>query len=275
MRVTLRKLSAVNRSGTMAGLGCGKFALMAAMMVAGVARAEPHAILSTHVLALIAHHDIARAAPADPNRELALSVALPMRNQPELDALLAKIYDPQSPLYRHYLTVTQFTGAFGPTGSDYARAVQFFKDSGLTIASTSANRYLIDLRGKVADIERVFHVTMGMYPHPSGLRQFIAPDREPTIDLDVPVLHVTGLDDFVLPFTRMKRAQNASPRISLTGSGPGGEYIGSDIRAAYYGGSKLTGFGHHLFCDVPSAVGCQYCWNFHGWRESAVPRRVQ
>jgi hypothetical protein len=39
------------------------------------------------------------------------------------------------------------------------------------------------------------------------------------------------------------QGQNAAPVDNVTGSGPGGSYLGSDMRAAYYGGTTLTGTG--------------------------------
>ena len=58
---------------------------------------------------------------------------------------------------------------------------------------------LVDVSGNVADIEKAFHVTLRTYPHPAETRNFFAPDVEPTVAADLPVLHVSGLDNYVLP----------------------------------------------------------------------------
>ena len=76
-----------------------------------------------------------------------------------------------------------------------------------------------------------------VYRHPTEKRTFYAPDREPTLDLEAPVLHISGLDYFTLPHAKnishlRKRPAEAS---KPTGSGPHGQFIGSDMRAAYYG----------------------------------------
>ncbi|HEY1613059.1 MAG TPA: S53 family peptidase [Rhizomicrobium sp.] len=204
------------------------------------------ALLSTHVPEVVAQHLARAVGVADPNLHLELDVALPMRDQAGLDALLQRLYDPASPLYRHYLSVAQFTDRFGPTAKDYARLADFLRTSGLTIKGLSANRYMVEVDGTAADIERVFHVRLNLYQHPTESRTFVAPDREPTLDLDVPVLHVTGLDDFQRATPRVIAPQNGVKRSKGTGSGPGGDYIGSDMRAAYYGGSALTGQGQSL-----------------------------
>lgn len=208
-----------------------------------IAAAAP--TLITVVPPAVAFHLTSRVGSPDPSLKLHLAIALPMRNQAQLDSLLQQIYDPKSPQYRHYLSVAEFTGRFGPTESDYATAVKFFADAGLQVTGVSANRYLIDVAGRVADIERVFHVKMGLYKHPTENRDFIAPDREPSPDLSVAILHVTGLDDYTLPSTRLVQSKGSSTRAG-TGSGPNGNFIGSDVRKAYVGNSALTGTGQSL-----------------------------
>jgi kumamolisin len=107
----------------------------------------------------------------------------------------------------------------------------------------------------VALVERAFHVTMRNYRHPTEDRVFFSPDREPTTDMAVKLWHVSGLDNFSIPKPRyVTRAQYAAARgispdavvsHATTGSGPSGSFLGSDMRAAYYGGT-LTGAGQHL-----------------------------
>lgn len=205
------------------------------------------ALLTTHVPAAVADHSAARVAAPDPSRTLHVAIVLPMRNLPALDELIREVYDPANPAYRHYLTVAQFTERFGPTEADYAKALQFFAAGGLTVTGTAANRYMIDATGSVATLERVLHVTFGLYHHPTQDRVFIAPEEEPSVDLNVPILHVVGLDDFTLPTPRLTRRSAADANaFNGTGSAPGGWYLGSDIRAAYYGGGPLTGAGESV-----------------------------
>ncbi len=96
----------------------------------------------------------------------------------------------------------------------------------------------------VAGAERALHLRIGLYRHPAEARAFFAPDREPSFDLPLPVLHVSGLDNEALPVSHLVRG-NAEVH-ALTGSGPGGQFIGSDVRAAYYGGTAYDGRGQAL-----------------------------
>jgi kumamolisin len=193
----------------------------------------------------VSNNEATRVGRLPETQFLQVNIALPLRNEAELDKLLGELYDPQSPSYRRFLSVDEFTEQFGPTQEDYDAVIEFAEANGLTVTGTAPNRMVVDVAGPVAYIERAFHVTMGVYQHPTEDRTFYAPDREPTTDLPFPLWHITGLDNFSIPHPAgLTRDSNA--RGGTTGSGPSGYFIGSDMRAAYYGGTALTGFGQSV-----------------------------
>jgi len=216
---------------------------LACALFSGSGRAEPIATQASTMPDIVASQAAAPAGAPPADQSMHIVVSLPLRNMETLDALLPDIYDPQSPSYRHYLSVAEFTDRFGPSKRDYDTAVAFFSQNGFKVGPRAANRYLIALDGKVSDVERVFHVTMGLYRHPTEGRNFIAPDRLPTLDLKTPVQQVIGLDDFVLPYRHLVRGESAE---KTTGSGPGGNFTGNDIREAYYPAGTLTGAGQSI-----------------------------
>jgi subtilase family serine protease len=176
---------------------------------------------------------------------LNLTISLPLRNQAALSNLLQQTYDPASTNYHHYLTPEEFTERFGPTEADYQAVIAFAKASGMTVTGTHPNRTLVDVEGSVADIEKTLHLTMNLYQHPTENRIFFAPNANPSFDLAVPILSISGLDNYALPHPRLKETplsnlQNALPN---AGSGPSGTYIGNDFRAAYVPDSSLNGSG--------------------------------
>jgi hypothetical protein len=156
--------------------------------------------------------------------------------------LLRQIYDPASPNYHHYLTPAEFTAQFGPTEVDYQEVIQYAQANGLTLTKTHGNRVLVDVTGNVADVQKAFHVTLRTYRHPTEARDFFAPDMEPSVDAGVPVLHVSGLDNYSLPKPLLHKmpASQATPAL---GSGLSGSYMGFDFRNAYVPGVSLTGSG--------------------------------
>jgi len=180
------------------------------------------------------------------DRELKLAIGLPLRNKEALTNLLQRIYDPASPDYHHYLTPAQFADAFGPASEDYQAIQAFSLAHGLKVRATHSNRTLLDVTGSVSNIEKAFHVTLRTYEHPRAKRVFYAPDTEPSLDLATPVLHISGLDDYVQPhpMSLTKTPLAGSTGIAYaSGAGPSGEYMGNDFRAAYLPGVALTGAG--------------------------------
>ncbi len=230
-----------NLRNTTAGV-CGT--LLA--MLAPAAHAAPRATMATQIPALVAQGNAAFAASAAADAPMHLAISLPLRNMAALDALQQDISNPASPNFRHYISAADFATRFGPSGADYEAAADFFEAQGLTVSGRSANRVLLDIDGRTADVERVFHVKIGMYRHPTEQRLFMAPDRAPTLDLAVPVQQVIGLDDFVRPHAKFVRG-NQRPRAGgKIGSGPNGQFTGNDMRKAYYPTGTLTGAGQSI-----------------------------
>ncbi len=214
---------------------------------AATAQAEQRPTMTSHVPEAVSSGLAPLVGHLPSAQRLSLAISLPLRNEAELDDLLQRIYDPQIPSYHQYLSVQEFAGRFGPAEADYAAVLRFAQANGLAVIDTAANRMVVDVEGPAANIESALHVTLGVYQHPTENRTFYAPDREPALDLDVPLLHISGLDNFTLPHAKSIRSSQEKGETGKTsGSGPGGNFIGSDMRAAYYGSGSLTGTGQSV-----------------------------
>jgi subtilase family serine protease len=181
---------------------------------------------------------------------LHLAIGLPFRNRESLTNLLKDLYDPASPSFHQFLNPGQFTAAYGPTETDYQAVIAFAKSSGLTIMATSSNRALLEVGGRAADIEKAFHVNLRLFQHPRETRTFYAPDVEPSLDSDIPVLFIAGLSSYQIPHpaslhaTRLTGGRNPTPD---TGTGSlYGYYGGPDFRSAYAPGVTNTGTGQSI-----------------------------
>jgi len=211
-------------------------------------------VVRGHIPAAVARSETAGVLPA--SNQLHLTLALPLRNREALTNFLQDIYKPGSAYYRHYLTPEQFAERFAPPEKDYQAAIAFAKSKGLTVTATHPNRTLLDVTGSVAAIEKAFHLRLRTYRHPSEARTFYAPDNEPSLDLAVPILSISGLDDFIRPRPMNLKIMAADLGVSMdkvtnstpyaTGSGPRGNFIGKDFRAAYAPGLALDGSGESL-----------------------------
>ncbi len=183
------------------------------------------------------------------SQRLNLAIGLPLRNQQLLNDFLRQVYDPANPEYHHYLTSGQFTEQFGPSAEDYQAILDFAHTNGFIVTSTHPNRMLLDVSATTGDIERAFHLRLQVYQHPTEPRTFYAPDADPLVDPSVPVLDVSGLNDFEPPRSHAKvrpQPQQLAGANPAAGSGSGGSYQGNDFRAAYLPGSSATGLGQKL-----------------------------
>ena len=184
--------------------------------------------------------------PVQEAASLTYAIGLPLRNTEELERVLEQIADPQSANFRQYLSASEFAGRFGPTQDDYDKLIAFVEKNGFVVSGQHANRMILDVTGPVAAINRMLHVKLTVWDHPArGL--FFAPDRDPSLDLDVQVLDISGLDNFVTPRPMDLKLTPLSAAIPLvSGSGPSGLFLGKDFRAAYAPGVTLTGAGQTI-----------------------------
>jgi subtilase family serine protease len=191
-----------------------------------------------------------------PDQTMTLDVVLPLRDPAGLNSFLKELYDPSSPSYRQFLSVPEFTARFGPTEENYDAVVRYLKSYGFEVTGGTRDGMDVLIKGPVSAVEAAFRVSMRTYQHPTEDRIFYAPDREPTTGLSFALWHVSGLDNYSIPHPMyVKRSDyakahgiNAEDVVShaTTGSGPSASFLGSDMRAAYYGGTALTGAGQNL-----------------------------
>jgi subtilase family serine protease len=180
-------------------------------------------------------------APVQTEQSIRFGLTLPLRNRAALEALLQEQRDPSSPRYRQYLTARQFLEEYGPTQADYDSVVAFAKSQGFTVTHTYANRLLVNVSGSPATINKTFAVQMQVHQRAAQTGKYYAPDVEPSVDNSLPILSVEGLSTRDLPHPMLVHAQTV--HADTTGSGQSGQFLGSDIRAAYAPGVTLDGQG--------------------------------
>jgi len=235
----------------------GLFLLTVAALISVVAtNSQAQSMMTRHMREVTRSGEAKSMGQLAPDRVMNLDIVLPLRDQAGLNSFLKELYDPASVSYRHFLTVAEFTERFGPTQQDYDAVVRFAKANGFAVVGGSRDGMDVQVRGSVSAVEDAFHVTMGSYQHPSESRTFYAPDREPTPNLPFALWHISGMDNFSLPHPLyVKRSDFAQAHgisaeavvsHATTGSGPSASFLGSDMRAAYYGGTALNGAGQNL-----------------------------
>jgi Pro-kumamolisin, activation domain/IPT/TIG domain len=236
----------------MARMGRAARALLCCVGLVSLALAVPAdaadraSVATIHVRPIVASGQAAPVGPLPPSQRLRLSLALPLRDPDGLKVLLPALADPRSPHYRQYLSVQDFTDRYGPSEADYDAVLAFARANNMTVTDLAPNRMLVDVDASVGDIERAFHLRMGLYRHPTENRLFYAPDREPSADLSVTLWHIGGLDDYAPPRPALAARKASTLPRPMSGSAPDGSYMASDMRAAYYGAGPLTGTGQSV-----------------------------
>ena len=225
------------------------FALVAVLAIVSVgSQAASQPFMTRHTRDAVVNGEAQSLGRMPATQTMHFDVVLALRHAPELKNFLDDIYDPTSKNYHQYVTPKEFTERFGPSQEDWNGVVKFAQQSGFKVIGGSRDAMDIRLQGTVAQVEKAFHVQMGIYQHPTENRTFFAPDREPSVDLGFQLWHVTGLDNYSLPRPLVVRTQGngkLGPQATV-GSCPGASFCGSDMRAAYYGGSALTGAGQNI-----------------------------
>ena len=234
-----------NQAFKIAGLSFGNGVLASIMLLLLLivpAQAVERQTLHNHVPTAVAALNLQPVGRLPATNRMHIAINLPLRNQDLLVKLYRQIYTPASTNFHHYLTPEQFTEKFGPLEKDYRAVMDFAKANGFAVTRPHPGRAIMGIDGSIADIERTLHVKMVEYQHPTENRRFFAPDVEPSLDLDVPVLAISGLNNYQFPKSGLKTNINMPPH-PLVGSGTNGWYLGNDFRNAYVPGTTLTGAG--------------------------------
>jgi len=235
----------------------GVFVLtMAAILSAGTLAGHAQSLMTRHVRDAVLNGQAPQVGRLPATQQMQLDIVLPLSDQAGLDAFLIDLNNPASASYRQYLTPQEFTARFGPTQETYDAVLAFAKANGLTVVGGSRDGMDVQVTGSVSAIETAFHINLRTYQHPTENRVFYAADREPTVDLPFQLWHISGLDNYSIPHPMLvsksdyAAAQGIAPEAvvthATTGSGPSASFLGSDMRAAYYGGTALTGAGQNL-----------------------------
>jgi subtilase family serine protease len=173
----------------------------------------------------------------DRAEDISFTVALPLRNRTELEALLKNLYTPGHPLYHRFLNTGEFAARFCPSENDYQSVIAFARQSGLRVRNTHASRTLLEVAAPAGVVEHTFGIRLLRFQSADG-ETFRAPDVAPSIPSSIAprIAGILGLD-------------NAAHRRSFDCFGSDLKYgmTPSDIKQAYsLDGLALDGTGQTL-----------------------------
>lgn len=182
-----------------------------AALVAGLSITAGAADLS----ALAGNHpaqvdSIKATGSASPDQALSMEIRLALRNQAQLDRLLAEQQDPSSPNYRHWLTVDQFNRGFEPRQADVDAIAQWLKGLGFTVESANAADGFISFSGTVAQAQQAFATSIATFAN----GKYFANTSDPQVPSQFAgvIDAISGLDNMTIAVPASSSVRHPSPQ---------------------------------------------------------------
>ncbi len=162
------------------------------------------------------------------NQEIGLVIGFKWKNEEQLNETLAKINDPESPEYHHYLTWDVLKKNYAPDKKIYDATVQWLRDNGVHISHTWPLRNAISIVDKVNTIEKVFNTRIGVYKGDGvHTKEYFYATTKP---LELP--------GNIIPYINGISGTNNAPKYHLnfhTSSSTGVRYVfASDLQKMYH-----------------------------------------
>ncbi|HEV2633635.1 MAG TPA: S53 family peptidase [Actinocrinis sp.] len=177
--------------------------------------------------------------------QLSLEVSLAPRDEAGLQAFIGQVSNPASPLYKHYLTVSQFADRFGASTATIQSVTAYLRSAGLTVAAPTANHLTLATSGTTAQVEKAFGVTLANYRQGATGAEFFANTAAPSLPtaLAAAVDGVAGLSDYAKHSyyaVPAKTSPNVTANITPT-KARSGYNLTSSISSGYNGTGETIG----------------------------------
>jgi subtilase family serine protease len=118
----------------------------------------------------------------------------PQRGIEALKADVAKVSDPKSADYRHFLSAAQFHARYDATSATVAKVSNFLRSNRLTVTSVEAHHRYLAVSGANADVQQALNVTLEKFRHRGQVVQANTHAVSLPADVASSVLTVSGLD---------------------------------------------------------------------------------
>lgn len=176
----------------------------------------------------------------NPNQQLPIQVALPLRNQGQAQELVKQLNDPSSPNYGKYLSAAQFNKQFAPSKKQVEKVANYLKSKGLKVqGAPDPNNHFVNATGTVSQLQKAFDTTLKRYK--VGGQILKAPSSAVKLPKDVAqtVTAVLGLSDstVAVPGVGVTPEPDRSAKLSAAGISASvsvpGQSIGHDANCPY------------------------------------------
>jgi subtilase family serine protease len=111
-----------------------------------------------------------------------------------LQAAVARVSDPKSSSYRHFLSAKQFHAKYDATSATVSKVSGYLRDHNLSVSSVEPHNRYIAVSGSNADIQSAFGVTLAKFRHHGQIVQANTDGVTLPTDIASSVVSVAGLD---------------------------------------------------------------------------------
>nr|WP_239158265.1 S53 family peptidase [Streptomyces sp. SID13726] len=176
------------------------------------------------------------------DKRIPVAISLAPRGGSALDTFIAKVSDPHSASYGHYLTKAQFAARFGRTDAEVKQLKEYLHAQGLTVGKVHSGNLLVDATGTAAQLEKAFGTKLSTWKDSKSGRSFYANDSAPTLPSAIASLvsDVAGLNNHA------QLHHQATPRTVSPHNGPGGGYTPAQLKGGYSVSGTYTGSGQKI-----------------------------
>ncbi|MGW1987316.1 S53 family peptidase [Streptomyces collinus] len=183
----------------------------------------------------------ARTGKVAAGKRISVAISLTPRGGKALDTFVAKVSDPRSGSYGHYLTKHQFAARFGRTDAEIGQLKDYLRAQGLTVGTVHSGNLLVDASGTAAQLEKAFGTKLSTWKDAGTGRAFYANDSAPTLPgaLASLVSDVAGLNNRV-------HLHHQAPSTVTPHNGPGGGYTPAQLKGGYNVSGTSTGSGQKV-----------------------------
>ncbi|WP_369264818.1 protease pro-enzyme activation domain-containing protein [Streptomyces sp. R35] len=185
--------------------------------------------------------DATRTGNVAAGKRISVAISLTPRGGKALDTFVAKVSNPRSSSYGHYLTKSQFAARFGRTDAEVKQLKDYLRAQGLTVGKVHSGNLLVDASGTAAQLEKAFGTRLSTWKDAASGRSFYANDAAPTLPTAVASLvsDVAGLNNRL-------RLHHPTPSTVTPHNGPGGGYTPAQIKGGYNVSGTYTGSGQKI-----------------------------
>jgi subtilase family serine protease len=227
MRKAKTSLSAVAAAGALVATG--------AVVTAPSATAAPQRhLLARTAPRWVANADSLGAAPAAGTSTFKVYLA-PKGGTDALKAAVARVADPTSTHYRHFLSAPQYHARFDASRATVRRVSRYLRSHDLSVTSVEAHHRFLRVKGTNAAVQRAFHVAIKKFRHHGRVVQANTDPVSLPTTIASSVLTVSGLDTTpnLVHHNSNPRAARAAARADV--APPPGGFRNARPCSRYYG----------------------------------------